>query len=367
MQDHAGCLTPAARGGHRSRVLLPLLPPKTSLYVYGSLSASSPHVVEPDCSADPGIWSDLHLWGSNRPKYSHGRYVWICGTSSRPHPSRFLHLEHTPSGGPSTPRATCIPIISASHGEGHLAEGLYRQAGSGYEGYSTTGSNAIGSKIASPTAAGSSDGATHVQPLPPSRSRPATPYQQVVQLPVKPKGRGVTFNSSADKAVAIGSQDTDGHGRQTTHDQDDKTQPTSSGRVACERSSGRTIGKQIPCQVREHPSGTARKAPRDSTLGSTLHQCSSSTRAPKDPLRHVACFRSQGWRKDLDLIFKAYYRYNFSSFKESEWSRIRDKVLDHLLPLQEEWRDIKKMTPPIHALHGGAVLCCYQDPAERAG
>ena len=40
-----------------------------------------------------------------------------------------------------------------------------------------------------------------------------------------------------------------------------------------------------------------------------------------------------------------YYRYNFSSFKESEWSRIRDKVLDHLLPLQEEWRGIKENDP----------------------
>ena len=59
----------------------------------------------------------------------------------------------------------------------------------------------------------------------------------------------------------------------------------------------------------------------------------------------MARFRSQGWRKDLDLIFKAYYRYDFSSFKESEWSKIRDKVLDHLLPLQEEWRGIKENDP----------------------
>ena len=76
-----------------------------------------------------------------------------------------------------------------------------------------------------------------------------------------------------------------------------------------------------------------------------MHQCSSSMRAPKDPLRHVAHFRSQGWRKDLDLIFKVYYKYNFSSFKESEWSKIRDKVLDHLLPCQEEWRGIKENDP----------------------
>ena len=56
------------------------------------------------------------------------------------------------------------------------------------------------------------------QPLPSSGSQPATPYQQVVQLPVKSKGRGVTFNTSANKVAAVGSQDADGHGRQRTRD-----------------------------------------------------------------------------------------------------------------------------------------------------
>ena len=183
------------------------------------------------------------------------------------------------------------------------------------------------------------------QPLPSSGSQPATPYQQAVQPPIKPKGRGVTFNSSADKVVAIGSQDANGCGRQRTRGRDDKTQPTSPGKGACERSSVRMTSKQMPCQVSERSSGAPREAPRDSTLGSTSHQCSRSTRAPKDSLRWVAHFRSQGWRKDLDLIFKVYYKYNFSSFKESEWSRIRDKVLDHLLLLQEEWRGIKENDP----------------------
>ena len=54
------------------------------------------------------------------------------------------------------------------------------------------------------------------QPLPSSGSRPATPYQQAVQPPSKPKGRGVTFDSSADKLLTMGGQDADGHGRQRT-------------------------------------------------------------------------------------------------------------------------------------------------------
>ena len=183
------------------------------------------------------------------------------------------------------------------------------------------------------------------QPLPSSGSQPATPYQQAVQLPSKPKGRGVTFNSSTDKLAAVGGQDANGCGRQRTQGRDDHTQPTSPAKGAHERSSVRTTGKQTLCQVSECPFGAPRKAPTDSTLGSTSHQCCGNMRAPKDPLKQVAHFRSQGWRKDLDLIFKVYYKYNFSSFKESEWSKIRDKVLDHLLPCQEEWRSIKENDP----------------------
>ena len=183
------------------------------------------------------------------------------------------------------------------------------------------------------------------QPLPSSGSQLATPYQQAVQPPVKPKGRGVTFDTSADKVAAIGGQDADGRGRQRTHDRDDKTRPTSPGRGACERSSVRMTGKQMPRQVSEHPSGTACNAPRDSTPGSTSHQHSGSTRAPKDPLRRVAQFGSQGWKKDLECIFWAYYKYNFASLKEAGWNKIRDKVFDHLLPHQEEWRRIKENDP----------------------
>ena len=73
-------------------------------------------------------------------------------------PPDFSIWSMPPQEVPPPPRATCIPIISASRGEGHLAEGRYRQAGSGDEGYGITGPNTVGSKITSPTAAGSSDG-----------------------------------------------------------------------------------------------------------------------------------------------------------------------------------------------------------------
>ena len=308
--------------------------------MYRSLSAGSPHIVEPDCQAGSRVWSDLLLQRSNQSEYLRGRYAWIRGTSSRPHPSRFLHVEHTSSGGPSATRATCIPAIPASCGEGLPTESCYRQTGSGTEGYGAAGFNITGPMPQAPQMV-----PPLCQPLPSSRSWPATPYQQAVQPPSKPKGRGVTFDSSADKLVAVGSQDANGHGRQRTRGQDDNTWPASYSRGTHEGSSTRMTSKQMLHQVSEHPSGMPRNAPPASTLGSTPHQCSSSTMAPRDPLECVAHYRSQGWRKDLDLIFKAYYKYNFSSFKESEWSRLRDKVLEYLFPCQDEWRSLKENDP----------------------
>ena len=160
--------------------------------MYGGLSASSPHVVEPDCRAGSRVWSDLLLQRSNQSEYLHGRYAWIRGTSSRPHPSRFLHLEHTSSGGPSAPRATCIPVIPASCGEGLPTESRYRQAGSGMRAMVPQASTSQ-----APTPQVPQMVPPLHQPLPSSGGWSATPYQQVVQPPSKPKGRGVTFDSSA--------------------------------------------------------------------------------------------------------------------------------------------------------------------------
>ena len=55
--------------------------------------------------------------------------------------------------------------------------------------------------------------------------------------------------------------------------------------------------------------------------------------------------RSQGWRKDLERVFRAYYKYNVTSFKEAKWNKLRDKVLEHLLQRQDEWRSIKENDP----------------------
>ena len=96
------------------------------------------------------------------------------------------------------------------------------------------------------------------QPLPSSGSWPATPYQQAVQPPSRPKGRGVTFDSSANKLLAMGSQDADGHRRQRTQGRDDNTW---SDKGMHEGSSVRTTSKQMPCQGGECPSGAPSNVP----------------------------------------------------------------------------------------------------------
>ena len=183
------------------------------------------------------------------------------------------------------------------------------------------------------------------QPPPFPGGWPATLYQQAVQPPGKSSGLGVTFDSSTTKPAPTGSQDADAHRRQVTRGQDGNSRPTSHSKGVRERSSVRTTSKQMPCQEGGCPSRAPHNVPPASTPGSTPHQCSGGTRAPKDPLENVANYRSQGWRKDLERVFRAYYKYNFTSFKEVEWNKLRDKVLAHLLQHLDKWRSIKENDP----------------------
>ena len=180
------------------------------------------------------------------------------------------------------------------------------------------------------------------QPPPFPRGQPATPYQQAVQPPGKSLWLGVTFDSSATKPAPTGGQDADACGRQGTRGRDGNSQPTSHSKGVWERSSVRTTSKQMPCQEGGCPSGVPHNVPPASTPGSTPRQCGGGMRAPKDPLENVTNYRSQGWRKDLEHVFKAYYKYNVGM---SEWNKLRDKVLEHLLQCQDEWRSIKENDP----------------------
>ena len=169
------------------------------------------------------------------------------------------------------------------------------------------------------------------------QSRQATPYQQLVQLPSKTSGLGVTFDSSTSKPAPTDSRDTDACRRQATRGQDDARRPASCPRGGRERSSVRKTNVPMPCQEGGCPAG----APCNPAPFST----SSSKGASTDPLESITNYRSQGWRKDLSHILRAFYLYNYPSCMEADWEKLRTKFLNHLGQHQDEWKTIKGEMP----------------------
>ena len=88
-----------------------------------------------------------------------------------------------------------------------------------------------------------------------------------------------------------------------------------------------TPGKRIRTTSKQTPHGSGARA------------------STKDPLKNAANYKSAGWRKDLDHVLKAYYKYNVASFKEAEWAKMKEKFFTHLLQHKEEWQNIKENHP----------------------
>ena len=169
------------------------------LYVVESPSANFPHVVESVHGADSWIWGDPLLQGNDCTEYLLEKYAWIRAISTR-------DLEHAPSGGCHTLRASHNPAVPVSHwGTGWPRTTLSRQA--------------LVQQVP--------------QMAPPLRhpplypSRLATPYQQPVQLQSKTSGLGVTFDSSASKSASTEGQDTQACERQATQGCGDGRVPAS--------------------------------------------------------------------------------------------------------------------------------------------
>ena len=96
----------------------------------------------------------------------------------------------------------------------------------------------------------------------------------------------------------------------------------------------------------ECPSWAPHNVPLASTPESTPCQHGGGVRVPpKDPLKNVTNYKRAGWRNDLEHVLKAYYKHNFTSFKEVEWTKLKDKFFEHLLQCQDEWKSIKENHP----------------------
>ena len=123
--------------------------------------------------------------------YLLGRYVKTSATSTRD-----LHLGHISMGDPYTPGAGHNPIIQTSHWEGKQLK-------------ATQSMRALVPQVPQIAPA-------IRQPPPLPRGRPATPYQQVVQPPIRTSGLRVAFDSSATNPAPTGSWDTDVRERQVS-------------------------------------------------------------------------------------------------------------------------------------------------------
>ena len=168
------------------------------------------------------------------------------------------------------------------------------------------------------------------------------PYQQAVQLPKKPTGRGVVSDTPADRTTPVGGASSQDRGRPTTRGWEDGSRSVSHPRGILGKASA-----QLPCQEGDLPSRSMPSVPplppvpertqpqRGGWPRSALH----------DPAWLVANFRSSGWRKDLEYILRVYYKFSVTSFRELEWSRVKERFFDHFLQFKKEALALKEAHP----------------------
>ena len=159
----------------------------------------------------------------------------------------------------------------------------------------------------------------------PHLERPATPYQQAVQLPKRPVGWGAVADTPADKTTPTGDTMQD-HRRPAA-----RGWGHSSHSVSHPRGVPEMAGAQLQHQEGGLPSGlmpggrSLPPPPPPPALERTQPQRRGRTRSALwDPARLAVNFRSSGWRKDLKHILKVYYKYSVDYFTEGDWSQIKE-------------------------------------------
>ena len=174
----------------------------------------------------------------------------------------------------------------------------------------------------------------------PPSGQPATPYQQVVQLPGKSTGRGVTSDPSVDKTAPAGSPSSQDCGRLTTRGQGDGGQSASHSRGVPGK-----MSMQPPHQEGDLPSRATQNVPATAPESTPPQPGSWPRTTPCDPVQLATKFHSTGWKKDLEHVLRVYYKYNTTSFREAKWVRLRDKFFSHFLLHKEEALGIKERCP----------------------
>ena len=166
----------------------------------------------------------------------------------------------------------------------------------------------------------------------------ATLYQQVVQLPKKPVGRGVAADAPTDKTAPVGGVCAQDHGRSST-----RGWGGGSRSVSCPRGMQEKVSVQLLYQEGDLSSGSTPRVPPPPAPEGTQPQWGGQPRSALcDPVWLVANFRSSGWRKDLEHILQVYYKFSIASFREAEWARVKERFFDHFLQYKEEALALKE-------------------------
>ena len=165
------------------------------------------------------------------------------------------------------------------------------------------------------------------------------PYQQAVQPPKKPVGRGAISDTPTDKTTPVGGADPQERGRSGARGQGGGGRSVSHPRGVPGKASVQPLH-----QEGDLPSGSTPSAPPPPPAPQrTQPQRGGQPRsALLDPTWLAANFHSSGWRKDLEHILQVYYRYSVNSFRESEWSRVKERFFDHFIQFKKEALELKE-------------------------
>ena len=170
---------------------------------------------------------------------------------------------------------------------------------------------------------------------------PAMLYQQVVQPPRKPMGRGAASDALPDKTAPVGSASSQDRGRSNMRGWGGGSRSISHPRGMQEKAS-----VQPPRQEGDLPSRSMPSIPPPPAPERTQPQWGGQPRSTLcDPMWLVAKFHSSGWRKDLEHILRVYYKFSVASFREAEWARVKEWFFDHFLQCKEEALALKEACP----------------------
>ena len=183
------------------------------------------------------------------------------------------------------------------------------------------------------------------QTLPPLHRPPpgwlATLYQQVVQPPKKPTGRGVTADAPTDKTTPVFGASPQDRGRSNM-----RGWGGSSRSVSCPRGMQEKASAQPLCQEGDLPSRSIPSVPPPLAPEGTQPQQEGRRRSTlRDPAWLVVNFRNSGWRKDLEHILWVYYKFSVASFREAEWVRVKERFFNHFLQYKDEALALKEAHP----------------------